>query len=56
MTSSLHQCLKYIVNGTSIIIKVEETLVMVQNMAIPYIEAKETKDENLHAFEIVNIE
>ena len=56
MTSSLHQCLKYIVNGTSIIIKVEETLVMVQNMAIPYIEAKETKDENFHAFEIVNIE
>jgi len=29
---------------------------MVQNMAIPYIEAKESKDENLHAFEIVNIE
>jgi len=29
VTSSLHQCLKYIVNGTLVIVKAEETLAMV---------------------------
>jgi len=54
ITSSLHQCLKYIMNGTLVTLKAKETLVMVKNMAIPYIEAEGSKDENLHAFEIVN--
>jgi hypothetical protein len=40
MTSFLHQCLKYIVNGTLVTVKAEETLTMVQNMTIPYTEAK----------------
>jgi hypothetical protein len=40
MTSFLHQCLKYIVNGILVTVKAEETLTMVQNMTIPYIEAK----------------
>jgi len=37
-----------------VIVKTEETLVMVQNVAVPYIEAEKSKDENLHAFKIVN--
>jgi len=40
METSLHQCLKYIVNEILVIIKVEETLAMIQNMIVPYIEAK----------------
>jgi hypothetical protein len=40
METSLHQCLKYIVNEILVIVKVEETLAMIQNMIVPYIEAK----------------
>ena len=54
VTSSLHQCLKYIVNETLVIVKTEETLIMVQNMIVSYIEAEGSKDKNPHAFEIVN--
>jgi hypothetical protein len=56
VTSSLHQCLKYIMNGMLVTIKVEEVVSMVKNMVIPFIEAEDCKDENLHAFEIVNTE
>jgi hypothetical protein len=41
-------------NGTLVIVKTEETLAMVQNVAVPYIEAEKSKDENVHAFNIVN--
>ena len=34
MTSSLHQCLKCIINGTLVIVKVKETLVMMHNVAV----------------------
>lgn len=37
-------------------VKVEETFSMVKNMVIPFIEAKECKDGNIHNFKIVNIE
>jgi hypothetical protein len=36
-------------------IRAKETLAMIQNVVVTYIEAKESKDENLHTFEIVNI-
>jgi len=55
VTSSLLQCLKYIINGTLVTIRAKETLAMIQNVVVTYIEAKESKDENLHTFEIVNI-
>ncbi|XP_073267150.1 uncharacterized protein [Populus alba] len=54
VTSSLHQCLKYIINGTLVKVKAEETLSMIRNVLVPYIEAEDCKDGNLHAFEIVN--
>ncbi|KAL3570669.1 hypothetical protein D5086_027918 [Populus alba] len=56
VTSSLHQCLKYIINGTLVKVKAEETLSMIRNVSVPYIEAEDCKDGNLHAFEVVNTE
>jgi hypothetical protein len=56
MVSFLHQCLNYIKNGTLVTVKAEETLAVVQNVIIPYIEAKRNKNGNLHAFKIVNAE
>jgi hypothetical protein len=41
-------------NGTLVTLKVEETLEIIQNVVVPYIEAKWCKDGNIHAFEIVN--
>jgi len=37
-------------------VKVEETFSMVKNMVIPFIEAEECKDGNIHNFKIINIE
>ncbi|XP_073261302.1 uncharacterized protein [Populus alba] len=54
VTSSLHQCLKYIANGVLVTVKAEETISMVRNVAVPFIEAEDCKDRNLHAFEVVN--
>jgi hypothetical protein len=56
VTSSLHQCLKYIANGVLVIVKAEETISMVRNLVVPFIEAEDCKDGNLHAFEIMNTE
>ncbi|XP_073264252.1 uncharacterized protein [Populus alba] len=56
VTSSLHQCLKYIANGVLVTVKAEETISMVRNVAVPFIEAEDCKDGNLHAFEVVNTE
>jgi hypothetical protein len=33
VTSSLHQCLKYIMNGMLVIVKAEETVYMIKNVA-----------------------
>ncbi|XP_034899372.1 uncharacterized protein [Populus alba] len=55
-TPSLRQCLKYIANGVLVIVKAEETISMVRNVAVPFIEAKDYKDGNLYAFEVVNTE
>jgi len=35
-------------------VRAEETLLMMRNVSIPYIEIEETKDGNLNAFEVVN--
>jgi len=56
VTSSLHQCLKYIANGVLVTVKAEETISIVRNVAVPFIKAEDCKDGNLHAFEVVNIE
>jgi hypothetical protein len=37
-------------------VRAEETLSMMRNVSIPYIETEESKDGNLHAFEVVNAE
>jgi hypothetical protein len=43
-------------NGMLVTIKAEEIISMAKNMVIPFIEVEDCKDENLHAFEIVNTE
>ena len=53
ITSSLHQCLKYIINGL-VTVKAEETISMIRNVTIPFIEAGDCKDGNIQAFEIIN--
>jgi hypothetical protein len=54
IASSLHQCLKYIMNGMLVTVKAEETISMIKNVAVPFIEADDCKYSNIHAFEIVN--
>jgi hypothetical protein len=54
VASSLHQCLKYIMNGMLVTVKAEETVSMIKNVAVPFIEANDCKGNNIHAFEIVN--
>jgi hypothetical protein len=56
VTSSLHQRLKFIINGNLVTVKAEETLSMTKNISVPYIEAEGSTDGNLHAFEVVNAE
>ncbi|XP_073264245.1 uncharacterized protein [Populus alba] len=56
VTSSLHQRLKFIINGNLVIVKAKETLSMTRNISIPYIEAEGSTYGNLHAFEVVNAE
>ena len=54
MTSSLHQCLKYIINRMLITVKAEETVSMTRNVAVPFVEVKDCREGNIHPFEIVN--
>jgi hypothetical protein len=56
VASSLHQRVKFIINGNLVIVRAEEALAIVRNVSIPYIEAEESKDGNLHAFDVVNAE
>jgi hypothetical protein len=56
VASSLHQCLKYVMNGMLVTVKAEETVSMIKNVVVPFIEADDCKDNNIHAFEIVNID
>ena len=43
-------------NGMLITVKAEEAVSMIRNVVIPFIEAEDCKDGNIHAFEIVNTE
>jgi len=54
VTSSLHQCLKYIMNGMLVTVKAEETVSMIKNVVVPFIEAEDCNDEYSHTFEIIN--
>jgi len=56
VTSSLHQCLKYIMNEMLITVKTEETISMIKNVVVPFIKVEDCRDKNIHAFEIVNAE
>jgi hypothetical protein len=56
VASSLHQRVKFIINGNLVTVKAEEVLTTVRNMSVPYVEAEESQDGNLHAFEVVNVE
>jgi hypothetical protein len=51
---SLHQCLKYIMNGMLVTVKDEETISIIKNIVVPFI--KNYRDENIHAFKIINVE
>jgi hypothetical protein len=39
-----------------ITVKVKEIVFMIKNVVVPFIEVEDCKDENIHAFEIVNVE
>jgi len=39
-----------------IIVKVEETISIIKNMVVPFIEVEDCRDGNIHTFEIVNAE
>jgi hypothetical protein len=54
--SYLLQRVKFIINGGLVIVKAEETLLMIENMEVPYIETKDNIDGNLHDFKVVNAE
>jgi hypothetical protein len=41
-------------NGMLITVKVEETISMIRNMVVPFIEVRYWRDGNIHAFEIMN--
>lgn len=55
VTSSLHQCLKYIMNGMLVVVKTKVTISMIRNVVVLFIEVQDCTDGNVHAFEIVNI-
>ena len=54
IASYLLQRVKFIINGGLVIVKVEETLSMIKNVTVPYIETKDNTNINLHDFEVVN--
>jgi hypothetical protein len=41
-------------NEMLVTVKAEETLSMIKNVAIPFIKVEDYKDNNIHAFKIVN--
>jgi len=56
VASSLHQCLKYIMNGMLITIKVEEKISMIKNMVVSFIEEEDCRNKNIRALKIINVE
>ena len=39
-----------------IIVKAEETVYMIENVDVPFIEVKDCRDRNIHTFKIMNVE
>jgi hypothetical protein len=39
-----------------IIVKAKEIVSMIKNVIVPFIEVEHYRDENIHAFEIMNVE
>lgn len=56
VASSLNQCLKYIMNGMLITIKVEEKISMIKNMVVSFIEEEDCRNKNIRALKIINVE
>jgi len=56
VASSLHQRVKFIINGNLVTVKANEVLNTMRNVSVPYVEVEESKDGNLLAFEVVNAE
>jgi len=56
VASSLYKCLKYIMNGIPITVKAEEIVSMIRNVVVPFIKVEDYRDENIHTFEIMNVE
>lgn len=55
MVPLLHQRVNFIING-SLITMTKETLSMINNMVVSYVETKDNANENLHVFKVVNVE
>jgi hypothetical protein len=43
-------------NGMLVTVKAKETISMINNMVVPFIEVKDCKDGDIYAIEIVNTE
>lgn len=56
VVTSLHQCLKYIMNEMLVIVKVKEIVSMIKNTSVLSIKVEDCRDKNIHTFEIMNIE
>ena len=46
--------MKYIINGMLDTVKAEKTILMIKNVVVPFVEAKNCREGNIHAFKIVN--
>ena len=54
VVSPLHQRVNFIING-SLITMIKETLSMIKNVVVSYVETKDNANRNLHVFKVVNI-
>ena len=55
VVSPLHQRVNFIING-KLITMIEETLSMIKNVVVSYVETKDNANRNLHVFEVVHVE
>jgi hypothetical protein len=43
-------------NGIPVTVKAEEIVSMIRNVVVPFIKVEDYRDENIHTFEIMNVE
>jgi hypothetical protein len=55
VVSPLHQRVNFIING-SLITMIKETLSMIKNVVVSYVETKDNANRNLHVFKVVHVE